>query len=156
MRNWKVRGTQQGMLVEIILQATDWTAAVQAATQHPHLMDVREAEAVDLQAVLMERLRYVHGFTPDRIRTTFACKDYMTAVGWKTAVVRTVVPNNGLNQIWLMGDYSSEGRNALAGTLAVMSQAADKETLYAAVDKFVQDVSDVIANTYAGRLLKAA
>lgn len=92
---------------------------------------------------------------PDRLLPTFACKDFMTAVGWKTAVVRVVVPDNGLDQIWLMGDYRSEGFNALMGCMAVIPQNADQVTLNAHVDKFSQDVEQAIADTYAGQLLAA-
>lgn len=155
MQNWKVRGTKDGKFTEVIVQAQDWVDAAQAGRAAPHMMDVRDVVLVDLPEVLMARLHSEHGFVPDRLLLTFACKDFMTAVGWKTAVVRVVVPDNGLGQIWLMGDYRSEGFNALVGCMAVIPQDADQETLYAHVDKFAQDVEQAIADTYAGQLLAA-
>ena len=155
MKNWKIRGTKDGKFTEVIVQAQAWADAAKAGREAPHTMDVRDVVLVDLPEVLMARLHREHGFVPDRLLPTFACKDFMTAVGWKTAVVRVVVPDNDMGQIWLMGDYHSEGRNALVGCMAVISQDADNDTLHAYVDKFSQDVTEAIANTYAGRLLAA-
>jgi hypothetical protein len=155
MQNWKIRGTKEGKFAEVIVQALDWAAAADAGRAAPHMMDVRDVVLVDLPEVLMARLHSEHGFVPDRLLPAFARKDFMTAVGWKPAVVRTVVPDNDMGQIWLMGDYRSEGVNALVGCMAVIPQDADIETLYAHVDKFSQDVTEAIANTYAGRLLAA-
>jgi hypothetical protein len=156
MQDWIVRGMKQGKPTEVVLQANDWAGAVAAGRAEPHGIDVRDVTLVGLPALLMARLRTAHGFTPDRIFPTFASKDFMTAVGWKTAVIRVVVPDNGLNQIWLMGEYQSEGKNALVGCMAIMPQDADEATLNAHIDKFSQDVDKAVAETYAGRLLKAA
>lgn len=156
MQNWIVRGMKNGKPTEITVQAVDWSGAVAAGRAEPHSIDVRDVTLIGLPALLMGRLRSAHGYTPDQLLPTFARKEFPTAVGWKPAVLRVVIPDNELGQIWLMGDYRSEGRNILVGCMAILSQDADEATLFAQVDKFAQDVADAVANSYAGRLLKAA
>lgn len=156
MQNWIVRGMKNGKPTEVTVQARDWAAAAAAGRSPAHGIEVRDVMLIGLPALLMNRLRTAHGYSPDRLIPTFAHKEFLTAVGLKTGVVRVVVPDNDLGQIWLMGEYLSDGRNALVGCMAIMSQDADEATLYAHVDKFSQDVDNAVANTYAGRLLNAA
>ena len=149
-----MRGLKDGQKVDVIVQATDWTAAVDAGRATPHQLEVQYVTLVDLPEVLLARLHDQHGYRPDRLMPTFATKEFKTAVGWKQAVVRIVVPD-GLGQFWLLADYQSEGRNALAGTMAVIPQDADQDAINAHVDKFSRDIDEAVANTYAGRLLAA-
>lgn len=155
MQNWIVRGMKNGKPTEITVEASSWAAAAAAGRAEPHGIAVRDVMLVGLPGILMARLREVHGYTQDRLLPTFANKDFLTAVGWKMATIRVVVPDNDLGQIWLMGDYQSEGRNALVGCMAILSQDADEATLNAGIDKFSQDVDYAISQTYAGRLLAA-
>lgn len=154
MKHWKVRGLKNGQKVDITVQASDWTGAVDAGRAEPHKLEVQYVTLVDLPEVLMARLHHQHGYRPDRLMPMFATKEFKTAVGWKQAVVRVVVPD-GLDQIWLLADYQSDGRNALANTMAVIPQDADQDTINAHIDKFSNDIDSTVANTYAGRLLAA-
>ena len=154
MKNWKVRGLKNGQKVDITVQALDWTGAVDAGRAEPHKLEVQYVTLVDLPEALMARLQLWHGYRPDRLMPTFATKEFKTAVGWKQAVVRVVVPD-GLGQVWLLADYQSEGRNALANTMAVIAQDADQVTINAHLEKFSNDIDTAVAETYAGRLLAA-
>lgn len=155
MKIWKVRGTQKGKSVEQIIPAADWLGAVQAAGTGWNAMTVREAMLLGLPEVLASRLCAKHGWTVDGAAPTVVSREYPTAVGMKLAVVRSVVPDNGLAQIWLKAEYQSEGRNALAGCAVYISQDADLTTIYSHVDEFVAQVDAAVAETYAARLLAA-
>lgn len=154
MKNWKVRGLKQGQKVDITVRAQDWTAAVDAGRAAPHQLEVQYVTLVDLPEVLMARLHHQHGYRPDRLMPTFATKEFKTAVGWKQAVVRVVVPD-GLGQIWLLANYQSEGRNVLANTMAVIPQDSDQDTINAHIEKFSNDIDNAVVESYAGRLLAA-
>jgi hypothetical protein len=166
MKEWRVRGSKADSikLVEIIVEANTWAGAVAEATAGAHQLTVRDAVRSDLEKLTIDRLVSVHGWTSYenhpwtsyRERPFFTTKDYPTAVGPKRAVVRPVVPDNGMGQLWLVGEYISEGNNALVGAMAIIHQDAADDVVYEHVDAFAQKVSQRISETYAARLLKAA
>jgi len=166
MKEWRVRGRKSDSikLVEILVEASNWADAVAAATAGAHQLTVRDAVRSDLEKLAIDRLVSAHGWTSYenhpwasyRERPLFTTKDYPTAVGPRQAVVRPVAPDNGRGQLWLVGDYMSEGNNALVGVMAIIHQDAADDVVYGLVDRFAEDVSHRISQTYAARLLKAA
>lgn len=165
MKEWRVRGRTSDSikLVEIIVEAKSWADAVAEATG-AHRLTVRDAVRSDLEKLAIDRLVSAHGWTSYenhpwksyRERPFFTTKDYPTAVGPRQAVVRPIVPDNGMGQLWLVGEYISEGNNALVGAMAIIPQDAADDVVYGLVDRFAEDVSQRISETYAARLLKAA
>lgn len=152
MKIWNARGKQDGKMGEVSVRGETWKAA-EAAARAEHGMEVRDMVLVGLPDILLGRLCDEHGWTRDRI-VPVVSKDFPTAVGPKRAFVRVVVPDNGLGQIWLTGEYTSEGNNALVGCTAYLSQDSFLEELDAGVDAFAQRVTKTISETYAGRLLR--
>lgn len=166
MRNWKVRGRENGAgpLVEVTISAESWAAAVSEATSGMHRLVVRDAVRVGLEELAIARLCSNHGWTSYaqhpwksyRESPFFTTKDFPTVVGPRMAVVRPVVPDNGMGQLWLVGEYISEGNNALVGAMGIIPQDASDDVVFNVVDKFAEDVAERISKTYAGRLLEAA
>lgn len=163
MKEWKVRGRENGAgpLVAVTLQAESWTDAVAQATGGPYRLVVRDAVRVGLEELAITRLCTNHGWKSYadhewksyREAPLFTTKDYPTAVGPRRAAIRPIVPDNGLGQLWLVGEYISEGNNALVGTMAIIPQDAPDDEVFKLVDRFADDVSRRIAETYAARLL---
>ncbi|RQR65653.1 hypothetical protein DIE18_04175 [Burkholderia sp. Bp9125] len=164
MKDWKLRGRENGAgpLVEVTLQAESWADAVAQATAGLQRLVVRDAVRVGLEELAIARLCTNHRWKSYadhewkwyREAPLFTTKDYATAVGPRRAVIRPVVPDNGLGQLWLVGEYISEGNNALVGTMAIIPQDAPDDVVYKLVDRFADDVSHRISETYAARLLK--
>jgi hypothetical protein len=166
MKDWKVRGRENGAgpLVEAVVAAETWAAAVAEASSDTHRLSVRDAVRVGLQELAIARLCSHHGWTSYaqhpwksfRDSPFFTTKDFPTGVGPRMAVVRPVVPDNGSGQLWLVGEYISEGNNALVGAMAIIPQDASDDVVHKFVDRFAEDVAERISQTYAARLLQAA
>ncbi|KVP75251.1 hypothetical protein WJ96_05705 [Burkholderia ubonensis] len=61
-----------------------------------------------------------------------------------------------MGQLWLVGEYISEGNNVLAGVMAIIPQDASADVVFEHVDAFAEEVNQRISETYAARLLKDA
>jgi hypothetical protein len=165
MKEWRVRGRRDGSskIVELIVDAKSWAGAVAEAQSGAHQLVVRDAVRIDLEKLAIGRLITEHGWKSYeqhpwksyRDNPIFTTKDFATAVGPQMAVIRPVVPDNGMGQLWLVGEYISEGNNALVGTMAIIQQDAADDVVYELVDQFAGKVSLRISETYAARLLLA-
>jgi hypothetical protein len=166
MKEWRVRGRRDGSskIVELIVDAKSWAGAVAEAQSGAHQLKVRDAVRIDLEALAIGRLITEHGWMSYaqhpwksyRDNPIFTTKDFPTAVGPQMAVIRPIVPDNGMGQLWLVGEYISEGNNALVGTMAIIPQDADDAEVFMHVDDFAARVTQRISETYAARLLKVA
>lgn len=84
--------------------------------------------------------------------TAMASKGYATAVGVKAALAY-VSDGDGFN-FTIMGDYQSEGRNAISNCSKLVPVTADQAQIEAIVQKFAAEVDAAVAETYAAKLLK--
>ncbi len=84
-------------------------------------------------------------------------KDYMTAVGRKTAIVNFFLVGSETNpdpKIWICGTYQSEGRNVLESSNAYVRPSTPLEEIPEMVERFLASVEKAIAETYAMRLYR--
>lgn len=104
-------------------------------------------------SALMSHLAATHGWTPDRIISNAATRQYMTAVGLKQASLRvTVCRTTKATYIW--PEYQSEGRNAVANCIGHIAATATEAEALAALDAFVVKLDAAVSRTYAARLLR--
>lgn len=99
----------------------------------------------DVFAALMQ-----HGW----IATTgvaIAQKSFLTAVGWKVA--HAYMGGGDFCNWTLSGDYQSEGRNILEPHGVLIPRDTRFDLVLAHVSHFVKSVDEVVANSYAARLL---
>lgn len=80
-----------------------------------------------------------------------ATKDYATAVGLKTAHVALEPRAEGTYQ--LVGNYQSEGNNALSTTWFLVSEGLSEQDIIAGAGGFADKVDAKVETTYARRLL---
>lgn len=110
-----------------------------------HIKEIREIAAEQLAN---------HGWTPWTGPNDYvvATKPVQTAAG-ERSVTAWLIPGDEYTHAIMKAEYTSEGRNALATEWHPISDAANRDQICAIVDKYVADVEQVIAGTYAVRLL---
>lgn len=96
------------------------------------------------------------GWTPcPQPSAALAVKVFETAVGPKEAQAYLQDWGSESDVYVLAGNYTSEGRNALATTFGRIPKAVQREELAALVDGFTREADLEVSQTYAAKLLRS-
>lgn len=114
----------------------------------------RQADHVDVQKAVIERLIEHHGWYGDRIMGNWAAKNYATFAGHTRASV-WVTPDQEYEQVWLKGEFHSAGENVLAGCFGCIREPATSEAVHAAVDAYIVQAEKAIEGAFSVRVLRA-
>jgi hypothetical protein len=116
-----------------------------------HLTAMGKRHPTEIVVAIYKELVAIGWTHTPGVLADFCTKEFETAVGFKTASAVADVRADGA--VSLRGEYDSEARNVLERLDARLLSDATDDDIQSLVQKFAEEVDDLIADTYAARLM---